>query len=118
MEIRRFEKAIRCYIDGDHYFDLALKDAPEQMTWYEAKLWCEEHYCRLLMKHEMKFIVDNLDAVNEAIVNAGGEELRGYHWSSSEYDHSWAWLCGFGYGYDFDATNKQTSYYIRPVLSF
>lgn len=118
MKIRRFEKAIRCYIDGDHYFDLALKDAAEQMTWYEAKLWCEEHYCRLLMKHEMKFIVDNLDAVNKALICAGGEELRGYHWSSSEYDHSWAWLCGFGYGYDFDATNKQTSYYIRPVLSF
>lgn len=118
MIIKRFEKAIRCYIDGQHYFDLALKDAPEKMDWYEAKLWCEEHYCRLLMKHEMKFIVDNLDAVNKVIVHAGGEELRGYHWSSSEYDHSWAWLCGFGYGYDFDATNKQTSYYIRPVLSF
>lgn len=118
MIIRRFEKAIRCYIDSQHYFDLALKDAEEKMTWYEAKIWCEEHYCRLPMKHEMKFIVDNLDAVNEALVRAGGEELRGYHWSSSEYDHSWAWLCGFGYGYDFDATNKQTSYYIRPVLSF
>lgn len=42
--------AIRCYIDNQHYFDLALEDAPEKMDWFNAKVWCEEHYCRLPMK--------------------------------------------------------------------
>ena len=111
--------AIRCYIDNQHYFDLALEDAPEKMTWYEAKVWCEEHYCRLLMKHEMKFIVDNLDAVNEAIVNAGGKMLNGTYWSSSEYSSSTAWRLNLNYSYGLGYSNYTKDYvtYVRPVLA-
>lgn len=31
--------AIRCYIDSQHYFDLALEDAPEKMDWFDVKIW-------------------------------------------------------------------------------
>lgn len=83
--------AIRCYIDNQHYFDLALEDAPKKMDWFDAKIWCEEHYCRLPMKHELKFICDNLSTINKMIRNAGGKMLNGTYWSSSEYDSRWAW---------------------------
>lgn len=111
--------AIRCYIDNQHYFDLALEDAPEKMDWYEAKVWCEEHYCRLPMKHELEFIYDNLSAINKMIRNAGGKMLSGTYWSSSEHSYLYAWYSNLGnsYGLNHDY-NKYYSLYVRPVLAF
>lgn len=100
--------AIRCYIDNQHYFDLALVDAPTKMDWFDAKIWCEEHYCRLPMKHELKFICDNLSTINKMIRNAGGKMLSGTYWSSSEGSSDRAWratlnvshLNNYGKGYN------------------
>lgn len=109
--------AIRCYVDNEHYFDLALVDAPDKMDWFDAKVWCEEHYCRLPMKHELKFIYDNLSTINKMIRNAGGKMLSGAYWSSSEYGGTWAWLAhlnssGLYYG------DKASTYgYVLPVLA-
>lgn len=111
--------AIRCYIDGQHYFDLGLADAPEKMTWYEAKIWCEEHYCRLPMKHELKFICDNLSTINKMLRNAGGKMLNGYYWSSSESSSIYAWYSYFNGSYGLDWSSKgYYSRYVRPVLVF
>ena len=109
--------AIRCYIDNQHYFDLALEDAPEKMDWFDAKIWCEEHYCRLPMKHELKFICDNLSTINKMIRNAGGKMLNGTYWSSSEHDYLWAWnaylnLSNLDYDYKLNTTNS-----VLPVLA-
>lgn len=110
--------AIRCYIDNRHYFDLGLEDAPEKMDWFDAKIWCEEHYCRLPMKHELKFICYNLSTINKMIRNAGGKMLNGTYWSSSEYSSYAAWLSNligsdglYDYGY------KHNNYSVRPVLA-
>lgn len=111
--------AIRCYIDNQHYFDLALEDAPEKMDWFEAKVWCEEHYCRLPMKHELEFIGKNLKAVNKALIRAGGEPLKNdWYWSSSEYSSYCAWgalLDTSGLGSD-DGKDFTTGY-VLPVLA-
>lgn len=111
--------AIRCYIDNQHYFDLALVDAPNEMDWFAAKIWCEEHYCRLPMKHELKFICDNLSTINKMLRNAGGKMLNGYYWSSSEYSNLSAWLSGLGGSYGLDCSTKDSNYYhyVRPVLA-
>lgn len=110
--------AIRCYVDNEHYFDLALGDAPKEMDWFEAKIWCEEHYCRMPMKHELEFIGKNLDAVNKALIRAGGKPLKGVYWSSSEYSNGNAWSSYFGYSYGL-AWSYKFSYtsYVRPVLA-
>ena len=108
--------AIRCYIDNQHYFDLALEDAPEKMDWFDAKIWCEEHYCRLPMKHELKFICDNLSTINKMIRNAGGKMLNGTYWSSSEHSSGHAWAASLKYsdlGYDL----KYNDNYVLPVLA-
>ena len=109
--------AIRCYIDNQHYFDLALVDAPTKMDWFDAKVWCEEHYYRLPMKHELKFICDNLSTINKMIRNAGGKMLSGTYWSSSESDSGWAWGANLSNSYlDFNYKNG-TNGYVRPVLA-
>lgn len=112
--------AIRCYVDNEHYFDLALVDAPNEMDWFDAKIWCEERYCRLPMKHELKFICDNLSTINKMLRNAGGKMLSGYYWSSSEFSSSNAWESYFGNSNGLDSYTKGHSYYVyvRPVLTF
>ena len=108
--------AIRCYIDNQHYFDLALVDAPDKMDWFDAKIWCEEHYCRLPMKHELKFICDNLSTINKMLRNAGGKMLNGNYWSSSEYDIRWAWTANLGNS-SLDSNGKYGYSYVLPVLA-
>lgn len=110
--------AIRCYVDNEHYFDLALVDAPNEMDWFDAKIWCEERYCRLPMKHELKFICDNLSTINKMLRNAGGKMLSGYYWSSSEYDSLWAWGSNLYGSYGLLGTSKGYYHYVRPVLTF
>lgn len=110
---------IRCYIDGRHYFDLGLEDAPGKMDWFDAKIWCEERYCRLPMKHELEFIGKNLKAINKMLKSAGGKPLKGDYWSSSEYNNYYAWLSTFYFSYGLDWVNKYNyGSYVRPVLAF
>lgn len=109
--------AIRCYIDNQHYFDLALEDAPGKMDWFDAKIWCEENYCRLPMKHELKFICDNLSTINKMLRNAGGQMLNGYYWSSSETANGWAWDSNLDGSYGLDTNSKYSNHYVRPVLA-
>lgn len=111
--------AIRCYINGRHYFDLALDDAPEKMDWFDAKIWCEERYCRLPMKHELEFIGKNLKAINKMLKSIGGKPLKGDYWSSSEYSSGSAWLSYLitSYGLLY-YTRKNDNGYVRPVLAF
>lgn len=110
--------AIRCYIDNQH-FDLALEDAPKKMDWFDAKIWCEEHYCRLPMKHELEFIGKNLKAINKMLKSVGGKPMKGDYWSSSESDYRWAWYSNLNYSYGLDyGSNKYSNYYVRPVLAF
>lgn len=111
--------AIRCYIDNQHYFDLALEDAPGKMDWFDAKIWCEENYCRLPMKHELKFICDNLSTINKMMRDAGGKMLSGAYWSSSETSSLYAWESYFDLGYGLTNSTKYSSnnVFVLPVLA-
>lgn len=111
--------AIRCYVDNEHYFDLALVDAPNKMDWFDAKVWCEEHYCRLPMKHELEFIGKNLKAINKMLKSVGGKPLKGEYWSSSEYSYGYAWYSYLGgsYGLYYYGKGSYDIQYVRPVLA-
>lgn len=111
--------AIRCYIDGQHYFDLGLEDAPKEMDWFDAKVWCEEHYCRLPMKHEIEFIGKNLKAINKMLKSVGGKPMKGDYWSSSEFSGHYAWYSYLGLSYGlYNSTKNYYNRYVRPVLAF
>lgn len=60
------------------------------------------------------------DAVNKALVRAGGEPLKkSWYWSSSENSNYYAWdsNLGLSYGlYSYSKTSHDT-HYVRPVLA-
>ncbi len=91
---------------------LGLRDEPEQMNWYDAvKLGIPS-------KEEWMAIAENLDAVNKALVRAGGEPLKkSWYWSSSEYDGNWAWGSNLYSSYGLNYDDKSNLYYVRPVLA-
>lgn len=92
---------------------LALHDEPEQMNWHDAVK------IGIPTKNEWMAIAENLDAVNEALVRAGGEPLKkSWYWSSSEYSSLYAWLSYLRSSYGLDTNDGKTSnYYVRPVLA-
>ena len=91
---------------------LSLHDK-EEMTWYDA---VKENIPSIA---DWAAIAENLSAVNAALEKAGGEPLKGWYWSSSEYGSGHAWGSYFSYGYGLsDYHHKDGSYEVRPVLAF
>ena len=91
---------------------LALHDEPEQMNWYDAvKLGIPS-------KEDWMAIAENFDAVNKALIKAGGEPLKkNWYWSSSENGSKWAWNSDLNLSYGLDYLTKDYNYYVRPVLA-
>lgn len=92
---------------------LALQDKPEPMNWYDAVK------VGIPTKEEWMAIAENLDAVNKALIRAGGEPLkRDWYWSSSEYSSYGAWLSYLNGSYGlYGNYSKDDYYYVRPVLA-
>lgn len=63
-------------------------------------------------------ILENKEAVDAALIRAGGTPLEGWYWSSSEYDYYRAWYV-YAYAGDVYYTYKlSTNGYVRCVLAF
>ncbi len=92
---------------------LALQDERTQMNWYDAVK------VGIPSKEEWMVIAENFDAVNKALIRAGGEPLkRNWYWSSSEYSSNRAWQSNLNYSYGLDNYyNKYSNLYVRPVLA-
>ena len=92
---------------------LALRDMPERMNWYDAGK------IGIPTKNEWMAIAENLDAVNEALVRAGGEPLKkSWYWSASEYSTFSAWTSLLNGSYGLDWLHKDYDLqYVRPVLA-
>lgn len=91
---------------------LALHDEPEPMNWYDAVK------IGIPTKNEWMAIAENLDAVNKALIKAGGEPLKkSWYWSSSEYSNGGAWDSNFDGSYGLVDYSKSYGYYVRPVLA-
>ena len=91
---------------------LALRDEPVRMNWYDAVK------VGIPTKEEWMSIVENFDAVNRALVRAGGEPLkRDWYWSSSEYDSIWAWYSNLTGSYGLSNLHKNYDSSVRPVLA-
>lgn len=97
---------------NDRVIYLALQDEPETMNWYDAVK------VGIPSKEEWMAIAENLDAVNKALIRAGGEPLkRDWYWSSSGYDGEWAWYSGLNVSYGLDYGTKIYNFFVRPVLA-
>lgn len=93
---------------------LALQDERTQMNWYDAVK------VGIPSKEEWMVIAENFDAVNKALIRAGGEPLkRNWYWSSSEYSSYYAWESYFSDSGGLKYYGKSHSFnvYVRPVLA-
>ena len=66
---------------------------------------------------ELGLLMMNLTAVNKALELAGGEPLKVWYWSSTEYSQYGAWYVGFSSGSTYYG-NKSYSYAVRAVAAF
>lgn len=99
---------------------LSLKNAATGKNWYEAVKY------KIPTKYEWMAIDENLEAVNKALVKAGGDPIEKYkyYWSSSEYSYTTAWNFCTGSGasqggvYWNIKVISNISNVVRPVLAF
>lgn len=91
---------------------LALQDEQKQMNWYDAVK------VGIPSKEELLAISENFDAINRAFVRAGKKPLKkGWYWSSSEIDSTWAWYAYLNNS-NLSGTTKYATYgYVLPVLA-
>ena len=67
---------------------------------------------------ELYLICLNRKAINAAMRFAGGQELKGWYWSSTEYSAAYSWGLYLGDGHAGDDTKTEYSGRVRPVSEF
>lgn len=88
--------AVRAAEVNGRFINIALKDEPNNLGWYNAVKK------GIPSTTEWLAISENFEAVNKALKRAGGEPLRdAFYWASSEY-----------YG------NIYTAWVVRPSIGF
>lgn len=67
---------------------------------------------------ELYLICINQKAINAAMRFVGGQELKGWYWSSTEYSATYAWHLYLNDGYANDSTKATGTFRVRPVSEF
>lgn len=67
---------------------------------------------------ELYLICLNRKAINAAMRFVGGQELKGWYWSSTEYSATSAWYLNLSYGYATSGAKATDQSRVRPVSAF
>lgn len=67
---------------------------------------------------ELYLICLNRKAINAAMRFVGGQELKGWYWSSTEYSATYAWYLGLTNGSAYNGTKAAGTGRVRPVSAF
>ena len=74
--------------DGTHAAVILLPHVATELTWKKAMTWAKKLNAELPSRPVASLLFANLKS-----------DLRPqWHWTSEEFDASYAWLCGFGDG--------------------
>lgn len=66
---------------------------------------------------QLHLILLNINEINKALVEAGGDPMKeDWYWSSTEDSSNDAWYVNFGYGYT-GYYNQNASYVVRPAVA-
>nr|DAR97429.1 MAG TPA: Protein of unknown function (DUF1566) [Caudoviricetes sp.] len=111
-------KGIAVVEDDNHAFLVLPKDIKE-VDWWNGKRKCEEQFAQMPNLRQLEAIYKSKEVLNKAFIAVGGEALDGeaYYWSSTEYNSGNAWGLAISDGTR-DASSKDYSRYVRPVLAF
>ena len=99
----------------DEHFNIALHDAGDgcEVTWDEAM----QRFGEVMpTKKQASIICAYLDEINAALVEADGDKLDKWYWTSSEYSTYISWFYSGNYGGLYNSYNSNTRS-VRPVLS-
>ena len=77
--------------DGTHCAVVLLPGTGTDLTWTKAKTWAEEQGGELPSRPVAALLFANVKASLQL----------GWHWTSEEFDASFAWLCYFDDGHQF-----------------
>ena len=75
--------------DGTHCAVVLLPEAGNDLTWTKAKAWAKKQGGELPSRPVAALLFANVKASLQPR----------WHWTSDEYDASYAWYCHFGDGY-------------------
>lgn len=86
--------------DGTHCAVVLLPGGGTDLTWKKAKTWAEEQGGELPSRPVAALLFANVKASLQL----------GWHWTSEEFDASYAWFCLFSYGLqDYDLKSFEGS---------
>lgn len=95
-----------------------LHDAPEIMTWDEAKEHAQKEGKRLPSQRELMLMFVHQERLNSALKEHEGKAWeRGWYWSSSEYHNYGAWIVGAHDGNVSPNLKGGYAGYVRCVLA-
>ncbi len=77
--------------DGTHCAVVLLPGTGTDLTWTKAKTWAEEQGGELPSRPVAALLFANVKASLQL----------GWHWTSEEFDASYAWICYFDDGHQF-----------------
>lgn len=75
--------------DGTHCAVVLLPGTGTDLTWTKAKAWAKKQGGELPSRPVAALLFANVKASLQL----------GWHWTSEEFDASYAWFCSFGTGY-------------------
>ena len=95
-----------------------LHDAPETMTWDEAKEYARKEGKRLPTQRELMLMFVHQKKINAALEKHEGKAWkRGWYWSSSEYASHSAWYVSADGGLVDWGIKSSGNGYVRCVLA-
>lgn len=94
--------------DGTHHAVIRLPGNGTKLTWTKAKAWAKKQGGELPTRPVASLLFANVKATLPS----------GWHWTSEEYDASFAWICTFlnGLIYDYHKSYEGSAVAVRLIL--
>lgn len=112
------QKGVRfCIGDVDMFIEAHNLDDGKEYEWPDAMKRLKE-VGKETFSHKQGLLMDAYrDEINAALREIGGDELKGYYWTSTEYNTTSAWTVNFTNGYVYNYY-KYYSLAVRACAAF
>ena len=112
------QKGVRfCIGDVDMFIEAHNLDDGKEYEWPDAMKRLKEVGKETFSHKQGLLMAAYRDEINAALREIGGDELKGYYWTSAEYNTSNAWGVNFTHGY-VGNNNKYYSFTVRACAAF
>ena len=118
-------KAFRDMTDGKKATLRILESAKERGVKAEAAQWCHDYdyddvvqgEAFLPLASELDKLSANKEAINKSLRALNASELVAWYWSSTDYNHRFAWKINMGSGFLYQEQKITFYNYVRTVIA-